>query len=300
MGKYRKQLLQAQDPKSLHKAMNRLPKLWMHEQEEEEDALENVIATALVYIRLYPPKTLLSDNNPTMPLLPPTWTTVSKAPTDWTLLQQAKALREAGSGDCTMTICMQNDETITSGKIRRAYPLAVAALALPSPQVRKRRAVLLVVVVMILVAVGGLMSSFGHGGVVLKLTPSQQDISPASSSSLWTRPRTTVTMTSRAKNTASPHRRATVVQQPQATVLPQPNKIPAAVSNWVQSTFNHGTSEDALKHEHHGEKKKVRKWLEAAKQWKKNHFTKESLSKWGRRAVVESDKLRWKGQRFLL
>jgi hypothetical protein len=112
------------DVKSMHSVLRNLPKDTCDDEdiEGEGDVLEEMIQSAIGYMRSYPPHKLVP--NPPQNLsafsTPPEWATASSAPTDYALLQYAKKLRK---GETTSS----RPDLSSSSTTQHLYPLAVAA-----------------------------------------------------------------------------------------------------------------------------------------------------------------------------
>jgi len=244
----------------------------------------------LFYSRMYPPHSLISKTSSNSTMLkdsPPSWAMVSSAPTDWALLQQAKELRKGKT-------LVHDKDTYYS---RSAFPLANAALGLPPMPSRKRRNAIVFLVVVVLAAA---VASFGNFASVGWMSRTKVPLMETAKPSLWertlnggtNRKSTRKSMTTRAKKSRTPResRHDVVVVVPQTIVS----------KNLSTTTkFNHEKTRKVSTVETKTTLK-VSKLVTAVKEWKREHFNKEKLSRLATRAIVESDKLRWKGQRFLL
>ena len=149
--------------KNMHSALRLLPLQMMNdslESDEIVEIVEDIIEMALSYVSRFPPDELLraasSDVSlasvmamaPTVSMLQPlpAWATVPSAPTDYAVLQQAKALRLSGE----TCLAVKKQKTLPSSKL---YPRALAAAG--AKREGSKRSLLAIIVVMLLLVAGG-------------------------------------------------------------------------------------------------------------------------------------------------
>ena len=258
--------------------LQNLPHELVHSDHDFMDELEDVIASALSYMYvsivlmqpemntrltfsflsisgagILPVRSLTSTEAlPVMLQDPPEWSMTPTAPTDWALLQQAKALR-------TAALCSNGDGDVVATKEEKPvmcnanYPLAMTALGMPPSFYSKHKKKIMWIVVLLMLATVAISTS--HHGIMAGNVPNV----------LTTR----TNVKKRAAKPAAkikPRRRGVVVKEsrapPPRTVTPSP-------------AVQHAQPKKRTKQE-----KQVPKWVETL--------------------IVESHKLRWKGQRFLI
>lgn len=241
--------------------------------------------------RLHPPHTLvvgmeLSTSSITMLQDPPQWSLQATAPTDWTLLQQAKALRMGGTPPP-----VQNHHVAHSHK---SYPLATTALGMqPSAKANNGgwRFVLTVMVVVVAVCFGGMQGQSTVGPTPVKTLASssslvQQKLPPPRTMRRKKKPTTVKTAVKRVHMdrkvmTMEKHNRRHVVVHNNATTVVQQamdNNV-WTLQPWVEFMTSTPTTTATTPHV---------------------ELPKRQLAKRVEWLIVESHKLRWAGQRFLI
>jgi hypothetical protein len=144
----------------------------MNDSLESDEIVEDMIEMALSYVSRFPPDELLraasSDVRlasvmamaPTVSMLQPlpAWATVPSAPTDYDVLQQAKALRLLGETG----LVVKKQKTLPSSKL---YPKALAATC--AKREGSKRSLLAIILVMVLLVAGGVFVTLRVPGAAI-------------------------------------------------------------------------------------------------------------------------------------
>lgn len=198
---------------------------------------------------------------------PPAWSMIATAPTDWTLLQQAKALR-VGESPPPMHFLPDS---------HRNYHLATTALGIQPPKTRKGWKLLL----MVLVAVAA--ACYGMRVQPKTVVPSPRNVNAK-----------LVPVTERKKTHHSMIKSAVKLVGMEHVVKKSEKHHRRRVKVQIHNTTR-------VNHAIENNKVTTRKpWMELLTGPPEVKTKRKQLPKWLERLIVECDKLKWKGQRFLI
>lgn len=233
--------------------------------------LLNSLSSLLLYFprRLYPPSTLRGmESSLAMLQDPPAWSMNATAPTDWTLLQQAKALR---LGESPPPMHFLPDS-------HRNYHLATTALGMQSPK-RKNGWKLLLAVLLVAVAA----ACYG-----MRVQPKTVMPSPSTVNAKL------VPMTKQKKKHRSAIKTTVKLLDTEGVVNKNEQRRRRRVDVQIHNTslVNHAIDTNKVM---------TRKpWLDLWTGPPKVKRKRKQVPKLLERFIVECNKFKWKGQRFLI
>jgi hypothetical protein len=223
----------------------------------------------------------------------PPYAMKSWAPTDWNLLQHAKALREKGNHGVSSII--NGDAANTTFFKSSKYPLAVTAVGQAPKRSRWRRTGIALVVVLSLVAVTAaaalvsVSSTRSLQSVIQGVFVSEPPIAK-------NKPIFSVPWKHALPKTGT--KKSTLLKSMAASrSIPTPRPSHRAI---VGSSRPLASKQAATTTTSRRQSEKERPPLVKLKQWRRDYLNKENLLRLATNAIVQGDQLRWKGQRFLI
>lgn len=223
----------------------------------------------------------------------------AQAPTDYTLLQQARVLRIGGTVEEE-----PNTTTTTSLLFQTRYPLAMAAMGQAQGLQKRRQTALLIVLVVGIAA----LSILGYTQGVVDMSRNNNLIvhySGAEDATVsWRLPVVTTkttggssVKTNKSRKTRARRNKKTATTPPKMRALVAwPSPPPPEVSVAPPKKGHKGL----IKIGRQLQKEKLVQMVHQMKQWKREHLNRDEIARLATIALVQSDKLRWKGQRFLI